>query len=262
MKVYLPERGALAWFGRPADEAFWTDHWGADDLAGRVRAVRTDDLFVPALRRHLPPGSRVLEGGCGRGELVHALRANGYRAVGMDFARQVVRAVGAAVPELVLVAGDVRRLPFADASFDGCLSGGVIEHFWDGYGGILAELRRVLRPGGRLFITFPQMSWLRRAKARLGRYAGPEVARGAAEFYQFALPVREVREALEALGFRVLEERGCGGLKGFKDEVDAVRPWLQPIYDGRAGRRAKQACDFVLTPIAAHIAFLVLERRP
>jgi SAM-dependent methyltransferase len=262
MKAYLPERGALAFFGAEADAEFWTGHWDVADLARRVRAVREDAWFVPAVRRHLVPGARVLEGGCGRGELVHALRSQGYDAVGLDFARPVLGAVHAAVPELALVAGDVHRLPFRDGSFDGYVSGGVIEHFWSGYGPILSEMHRVLRPGGHLLLTFPHMSWLRRGKARLGRY--PALPREAADgegFYQFALDEGEVLGALTRLGFEPVERRAVGGLKGFKDEVAPARPLLQPIYDGRAGRRAKQALDAVLSAWAGHMAFQVLRKR-
>jgi SAM-dependent methyltransferase len=61
------------------------------------------------------------------------------------------------------VNGDALRLPFADATFDRIIASEVLEHLWDDSGAI-AELVRVLRPGGRLAVTVPtrfpeRVSW-------------------------------------------------------------------------------------------------------
>ncbi|MBM3499272.1 MAG: methyltransferase domain-containing protein, partial [Armatimonadetes bacterium] len=63
------------------------------------------------------------------------------------------------LPEARLVQGDVRRLPFADNSFDACLSFGVIEHFPEGPDATLAEARRVLAPGGKVILSVPHVNW-------------------------------------------------------------------------------------------------------
>ena len=131
-----------------------------------------------------------------------------------------------AMPELDVCLVDVRAPPIADNSLDGYISVGVIEHFWEGYTPILAEMRRTLRPGGFLFVSFPYLSPLRRWKVRLGAYprgtkAEYEERRDA--FYQFALPAAQVQRDLERLGFRLLERLIWDGIKGFEDELTWLR---------------------------------------
>ena len=52
------------------------------------------------------------------------------------------------------VNGDALRLPFPDASIDRIVCSEVLEHIWD-YRGAIAELVRVLKPGGRMAVTIP-----------------------------------------------------------------------------------------------------------
>ena len=75
--------------------------------------------------------------------------------VGVDVSPGVLRAAGARHPWLVQAAGDVRRLPFADDSFDGIVSNSTLDHFAnvDELYLSLRELSRVMRPGGRLILT-------------------------------------------------------------------------------------------------------------
>ena len=257
-EYYLRDKDALAYFGRKADPEFWDRHWSMQDVRKAVRACREDAWFVPAVRRFLPPGKRVLEGGCGMGHLVHALTCQGYRAVGLDNARRTVSIVHESAPELDILAGDVRSLPFLDESFDGYVSAGVIEHFWEGYGAVLEEMRRVLRPGGFLFVSFPHMSPLRRLKRRLGRYllegAMPE------GFYQFALHRERVLRDFEARGFVCRDRIPYDGLKGLKDEVGFLKPLLQPVYDGKSLRRLRPWLDRLSLPFASHMMLLVLQK--
>jgi SAM-dependent methyltransferase len=263
MRVYLTDTQALAWFHRPATPDFWDGHWRIDDLRRYLLASTDDGLFIPTVRRHLPPGSTVLDGGCGRGQLVHALQVNRYRAVGIDFAGRTVQAIHQAMPELDVRVGDVRALPLADGSLDGYLSVGVIEHFWGGYGPILAEIQRTLRPGGFLFVSFPHLSPLRRWKVNLRAYptgtkAQYEDCQNA--FYQFGLRAGQVQRDLERLSFRLVERRTYDGIKGFKDEVTWLKPWLQPIYDGKRGHRLRRHLDRWLKHFASHCVLLVMRK--
>jgi SAM-dependent methyltransferase len=98
-------------------------------------------------------GRRVLEVGCGSAPCSRWLRTAGADPVGLDLsggmlARAAVlnRSTGLAVP---LVQADAGALPFADASFDvACSAYGGLPFVADA-GAVLAEVRRVLRPGGR-----------------------------------------------------------------------------------------------------------------
>ena len=119
-------------------------------IADPAPLVPTLMLDARITARYLPPGSRVLEGGCGRANKVKALADAGFAAVGVDYAAESVELARQVYPGLDIQVGDVRMLPFPDGAFDGYWSIGVIEHFWAGYDDILREARRVLKPGGVL----------------------------------------------------------------------------------------------------------------
>lgn len=133
---------------------------GADEFhAGRG--------LSPLKRRQLArlapgPGQRVLDVGCGRGEVLLACAEAGAEVAGIDYAEAAVRISRDTVPAAEIVQGDVTALPWPDASFDAVLSGDVIEHLVPADAdGMLREIHRVLRPGGRLVIhTAPNRLFL------------------------------------------------------------------------------------------------------
>jgi len=120
----------------------------------RDRLHRSISLLGP------PPhdGARVFDAGCGAGQLVSALAEGGWTASGGDLAFLQVQAarhrlVGAGHPPSV-IQGDGDRLPFADDTFDAVMALGYVEYTPD-IPRSLAELTRVLAPGGRLVVTAP-----------------------------------------------------------------------------------------------------------
>src|SRR5262249_42315800 len=98
----------------------------------------------------LPPGRRVLDLGCGKGRFAAHLRARGLEVVGLDLSAAMLTKGG----DWPRVLGSARRLPLASASFDGLIAVEVLQHVHPGQlDGVLAEARRVLRPGGVLAIV-------------------------------------------------------------------------------------------------------------
>jgi SAM-dependent methyltransferase len=87
--------------------------------------------------------------------LVRPLLASGVRVTGIDISPVIVAEAAARNPELAAVAADVRSLPFSDGSFDVVFSGSTLDHFESAADirAALVELRRVLRPRGRLILT-------------------------------------------------------------------------------------------------------------
>ena len=105
------------------------------------------------------PGDRVLDVCCGTGDLaVAAARAGGGRVTGLDFSGRMLERARRKAPELAWVQGDALAMPFDDGSFDSVTIGFGLRNLEDERRG-LAELRRVLVPGGRvgvLEITRPK----------------------------------------------------------------------------------------------------------
>jgi ubiquinone/menaquinone biosynthesis C-methylase UbiE len=98
--------------------------------------------------------ARVLDNGSGIGAYVERLRPLAREVWGLDFEAERVREAASRLgPERLLV-GAGEALPFADASFDLVLSNEVIEHVRDDRLAV-AEMARVLRPGGRAVIFCP-----------------------------------------------------------------------------------------------------------
>ena len=98
------------------------------------------------------PGDRVLDACCGTGDLaVAALKAGAGEIVGLDFSPRMLERARAKQPVVTWLEGDVMAMPFPDADFDSATVGFGVRNVSD-LEAALAELRRVLEPGGRLGI--------------------------------------------------------------------------------------------------------------
>jgi demethylmenaquinone methyltransferase/2-methoxy-6-polyprenyl-1,4-benzoquinol methylase len=102
-----------------------------------------------AARAAVRPGDRVLDACCGTGDLSVAAKAEGARVTGLDFSERMLVRARRKSPEVEWVHGDVLSLPFADGTFDAATIGFGVRNVED-RGTALRELRRVLRPRGRL----------------------------------------------------------------------------------------------------------------
>jgi SAM-dependent methyltransferase len=120
-------------------------------------------------------GSRILDMGCGGGRHAYEAWRRGGTVVALDLDEQELKGVHYVVGQMLdagelpngavggPVKGSALSLPFPDATFDCVITSEVLEHIWDDRGAI-AELVRVLRPGGRMAVTVPtrwpeRVSW-------------------------------------------------------------------------------------------------------
>jgi SAM-dependent methyltransferase len=125
----------------------------------------------------LAPGPEVLEVGSGPGRLAVKLaeEAPGVRVTGLDLSPEMVRRAGALVASagvsdrVAFQVGDVASLPFPDVRFDAVVSTLSLHHWRDPARG-LAEIHRVLRPGG-VALVYDVADWLARWELR-----GPGIA--------------------------------------------------------------------------------------
>jgi ubiquinone/menaquinone biosynthesis C-methylase UbiE len=124
----------------------------------------------------IAPGMRVLDVGCGRGEILHHCAELGAQAYGMDYAlvaaqmaQRLATGDGEEQSAAYICLADAKRLPFSTTSFDRVLMFDLVEHLhpWE-LDQALAEARRVLRPDGRLIIHTAPNVWY-------NRYAYPVV---------------------------------------------------------------------------------------
>jgi SAM-dependent methyltransferase len=129
-------------------------------------AVEDHMWWYRALRRRLLDAlvgvhGTVLDAGCGTGGLLARLGSArpDLQLVGVEWADPACRRA-AAKSGASLVRGTVNALPFRDACFDAAVSADVLCHRAVEPARALAELRRVLRPGGRLVINMPAYMWL------------------------------------------------------------------------------------------------------
>jgi demethylmenaquinone methyltransferase/2-methoxy-6-polyprenyl-1,4-benzoquinol methylase len=138
----LPAEGVRSMFDRIAP---------VYDLMNRVMTAGLDQRWRRlTVRAVVQPGDRVLDACCGTGDLaVAARRAGGREVVGLDFSRPMLELARKKEPAIEWVQGDLLELPFPDGSFDAATVGFGVRNVADLERG-LAELRRVLRPGGRL----------------------------------------------------------------------------------------------------------------
>jgi demethylmenaquinone methyltransferase/2-methoxy-6-polyprenyl-1,4-benzoquinol methylase len=123
------------------------------DAMNRIMTMGLDQRWRAAtVRETVRPGDRVLDACCGTGDLAVAAQAAGASSVvGLDFSAAMLDRARRKAPDVTFIEGDVLALPFHDASFDAAVVGFGIRNVTDLEAG-LGELRRVLRPGGRLGI--------------------------------------------------------------------------------------------------------------
>lgn len=196
------------------------------DLLNRVMTLGRDGAWRrEAALELVRPGDRVVDVGCGTGDLTFAcLDAGADSVVGLDFARPMLeraraKAIRRGVEGACWVLGDATRLPFPDAALDGWCSAFVVRNIPD-LDAALAEAFRVLRPGGRLAtLEVPRMDhgWLRPLARVHFQHVVPALGRtlaGHEEAYRYLplsvdrfLTPREFTHRLRAAGFRMRSVR-------------------------------------------------------
>jgi ubiquinone/menaquinone biosynthesis C-methylase UbiE len=121
-----------------------------------VRFAHTDRLN--AITKIMGPGEglKVLDAGCGEGHLLEKLRKKSPKNTyyGIDITDVALKRAKERCPGAKIKSMDVSAISFAGGFFDVVVCTEVLEHI-DDYEAVAKELKRVLKKGGRLIITFP-----------------------------------------------------------------------------------------------------------
>ena len=154
---------------------------------------------MAAVRRYLdrlPPGARVLDAGCGEGVIVDEYAA-----------RIDITGVDANYASDRVTQGSVTALPFPDGSFDYALCLDVLEHLsYEDQPRALAELYRVLRRGGELFVSVPNLAHL---QSRVQFLLRGRLIRTASELkHPGDRPVFEYQRLAARAGFTMVRRKG------------------------------------------------------
>ena len=190
------------------------------------------------------PGE-ALDAGMGPGRLAAELARRGWSVSGVDASAEMVAAARARLPEAAarLHAAPIEALPFADRAFDLVTATGVLEYAR--LDAALRELVRVLRPGGRLVVSYPSPSapygiWKSRAwypavraAKRALRRADSEMPRGAG-----AVDPESFAERLAGLGLEVTAREPVAALL-VPAPLDEVLPRLSTALAERLERRTR-----------------------
>jgi ubiquinone/menaquinone biosynthesis C-methylase UbiE len=155
-------------------------HWW---FASRTRALKA--VMAPLLGK--TPDFRLLDVGCGAGNMIHHLSCYG-QVKGLDIDERpvkIARQRGYDVDQFDVTAS----MPFDDNSFDAVTALDVIEHNQDDVA-ILTESYRVLKPGGHLIITVPAFMWLWSHNDDINAHVRRYTA-------------REIKQKLSQTGFKV-----------------------------------------------------------
>ncbi len=162
-----------------------------EDRMWWYRALRA--RIVAALAGRPGSGGALLDAGCGTGGMAAALLAAGTTRpiVAFDYVSEAAQRARAKTG-LPIAVGDITRQPYADGSFGAAISLDVLGHKSLLPADALAELHRVLAPGGTLILNLPAFEWLKSAHD-----ARVHTAR------RFTAP--GIRALLEAAGFTAIE---------------------------------------------------------
>ena len=172
----------IAWYNKNADEY---------TAKNKNRATLDQiDEFVALL----PKKAEVLDAGCGSGRDTALLSRKGFSVTGIDISKGLLDVARRSFPDLNFIEGNLLRLPFIEADFDGIWAHASLVHFETLFDvkKALSEFYRVLKTGGILHVL---------VKSKIGKNK-TEIASDGRFFRYFS--EGEIKDLLEEIGFKLI----------------------------------------------------------
>jgi 2-polyprenyl-3-methyl-5-hydroxy-6-metoxy-1,4-benzoquinol methylase len=223
------------YYGDPSDAKFLP----AVEWAVRKIGARHVRFFL----KGLPPAARVLDVGCGRGVLLREIAERGFEAHGVEV--NPAAAQGADPRAEIRIAPRLADAGYPSAFFDEVVIWHVLEHLLDPRG-TLVEVRRVLRPGGRLVVAVPNFA------SAQARWAGPAWFHLDLPRHLHHFPLSALLQLLRSTGFVPesehhfsLRQNPFGWIQSAENRWSGLpRNGLYTLLHHRAAQGADGALDF------------------
>jgi len=227
------------------------DRWHADVLkSDPVHADETSPWYRLVLEYIKDiAGMRVLEVACGRGGFSRLLARRGAVVCGADFSGAAIRAASGKaatdVPSGIhvnFIQADAQSLPFTEEAFDVVVSCETIEHLPNPQAS-LAEMARVCRPGGRLYLTTPNYANATGLYYLYARGRKPKATPGGDQPFDRVFLFPQIRKMIRQAGWDIIQTDGT------------VHQF--PVWPGRNPVRApffesSRTIRRTLSPVALH----------
>jgi SAM-dependent methyltransferase len=194
----------------------------------------------------LPRGAKILDAPCGDGEVSIGLAKLGFEVSAVDMVDELLPEARTALDGRFRLADMTRPLPWPDASFDliACIEG--IEHLEDAFA-FLREMHRLLKPGGILLVTTPNVISLRSRMRFFGSgfyNCDPRPLDESARHPLHHIGLRtfpELRYLLHTSGFRLIDAAATH-TKPISYAYSIFAPWMW-LYTRIAFRKEKSAAQ-------------------
>jgi len=215
-------------------------NWGWATPAGRIRLARRA-AFLASIPQSAT--SDVLEIGCGTGTFTAALAGRFRRLVAVDLSVDLLTVARRRVPGATFARMDAHDMSFRDSSFDAVVGVSILHHL--DWALALRNLRRLIRPGGRIGFSEPNLAnpqiFLQKSIPVLKRLAGDSPD-------EYAFTCTEARRCLESSGFSAITVRP------FEFLHPGVPAWGIPLV-------TKMESIAMRTPLAFIAGSILIEAR-